>query len=166
MALGMEMGLRPGHIVLDGDPAPQKGNRAPILRPIVIMAKQLDASRCHLVWRWASAKATLCWMGTQPSLSRKRGHSPFPIFGPFLLWPNSWMHQDATWYGNNLSPGDFVLDVDSAPSPKKGGAPHFSTHDYCGKTAAWIKMPLGTEIGLGPYVIVLDWDQGSKIRVR
>jgi len=22
-----------------------------------------------------------------------------PIFGPFLLWPNGWMHQDATWYG-------------------------------------------------------------------
>jgi len=27
-----------------------------------------------------------------------------------------------------LSPGDFVLDGDSAPSPKRGGAPRFSAH--------------------------------------
>jgi len=23
-------------------------------------------------------------------------HSP-PIFGPYLLWPNGWMDQDAAW---------------------------------------------------------------------
>jgi len=47
-----------------------------------------------------------------------------------------------------LSPGDFVLDGDPAPFPKRSGAP-FSAHVYCGQTAAWIKMPLGTEVGLG-----------------
>ena len=26
--------------------------------------------------------------------------APSPIFGPFLLWPNGWMHEDATWYGS------------------------------------------------------------------
>jgi len=50
MALGVEVGLGPGHIVLDGDPA------------------------------------------TLP----KKGAEPPPIFDPFLLWPNGWMHQDAT----------------------------------------------------------------------
>ena len=30
--------------------------------------------------------------------SPKRGRSALPIFRPFLLWPNGWMHQDATWY--------------------------------------------------------------------
>jgi len=30
---------------------------------------------------------------------------------------------------------------------------------YCGQTAEWIKMPLGTEIGLGPGDIVLHGDQ-------
>jgi len=44
MALGTEVGLGPGHFVLDGDPAP-----LPNLRPIFIVAKRLDASRCHLV---------------------------------------------------------------------------------------------------------------------
>jgi len=32
------------------------------------------------------------------SASPKRGQSPSPIFGPFILLPNGWMHQDATWY--------------------------------------------------------------------
>jgi len=28
-----------------------------------------------------------------------KGHSPplSPIFGPYVLWPNGWMDQDATW---------------------------------------------------------------------
>ena len=46
-----------------------------------------------------------------------------PIFGPYLLWPNRWMDQDATWYGGGpqaLSPGDCVLDVDPASYPQKG----------------------------------------------
>jgi len=50
MALGMEMGLGPGDIVLDGDPAALP----------------------------------------------KKGAEPPPIFGPFLLWPNGWVHHDAT----------------------------------------------------------------------
>jgi len=28
----------------------------------------------------------------------KMARHPHPIFGPCLLWPNSWMDQDATWY--------------------------------------------------------------------
>jgi len=62
VALGMEVGLVPGHIVLDGDPAPlpQKGIETPQFATHFIVAKLLDASRCHLVWRWASAQATLC----------------------------------------------------------------------------------------------------------
>jgi len=53
MPLGMEVGLGPGHIVLDGDPAlpPPTGGGAPNFRPMSIMAKRLDGSRWHLVWR-------------------------------------------------------------------------------------------------------------------
>jgi len=29
---------------------------------------------------------------------------------------------------------------------------------YCGQTVGWIKIPLGTEVGLSPYHIVLDGD--------
>jgi len=59
-----------------------------------------------------------------------------------------------------LDPGDFVLDGDPAPLPKKGAEPlaQFSAHVHCGQMAAWIKMALGIEVGLGPGYIVLDWD--------
>jgi len=53
MQFGMEVGIGPGHNVLDGDPAPlpKKGGRAPPnFRLLFIVDKQLDASRCHLVW--------------------------------------------------------------------------------------------------------------------
>jgi len=50
MKLGMQVGLCPGHIVLDGNPAlPQKGDTASNFRPMSIVAKWLDGSRCQLV---------------------------------------------------------------------------------------------------------------------
>ena len=59
-------------------------------------------------------------------------------------------------------PGDFVFDGDPA-TPRKIGHTHptqFLAHVYCGQMAGWIKMPLGTEVGLGPGDIVLDGDPG------
>ena len=52
MKLGMEVGLGPGDIVLDGDPAaplPQRGT-ATNFRLMSVVAKPLDGLRCHLVW--------------------------------------------------------------------------------------------------------------------
>ena len=54
MPLSMEVGLGPGHIVLDGNPAPPltKGaQQRPTFRPMSILAKRLDGLGCHLVWR-------------------------------------------------------------------------------------------------------------------
>jgi len=56
-----------------------------------------------------------------PVFPNKGGTAPLPIFGPFRLCPNGWMHQDATGYGGRPQPGEFVLDGDPAPSPKRGG---------------------------------------------
>ena len=58
----------------------------------------------------------------------------------------------------SLSPGDFVLDGDPAPLPKKRAEPRpqFSAHVCCGQTAGWIKMQLSMEVGLVPGDIVLD----------
>ena len=104
MVLGMEVGLGPVHIVLDGDtaPLPKKGGRAslpPNFRSTFIVAKRLDASRCHLVW------------------SRPQPRRLCDRWGPSAL-------------------------------PQKGRSPtQFLAHVYCGQTAAWIKMPLGTEVG-------------------
>jgi len=63
MPLGTDVGLSPGHIVLDGDPAAPSPERTteqqrpgtaaiPVtFRPMSIVAKRLDRSRCHLAWR-------------------------------------------------------------------------------------------------------------------
>jgi len=44
------------------------------------------------------------------------------------------------------------------PLPKKGAPLKKSAHVYCGRTAGWIKMVLGMEIGLSPGDFVLDED--------
>jgi len=96
-------------------------------------------------------------MGGDPAPSPQRGWSPSLIFGSFLLWPNGWMHQDATWYGSR--PPSTGLCVRWGPSAlsQKGWSPtQFSAHVYCGQMAGWIKMTLGMEVGLGPVHIVLD----------
>jgi len=57
-------------------------------------------------------------------------------------------------------PRHIVLDGNLLPFPEKGGTapPPFSAHVCCGQTDGWIKMPLGTNIGLGPGHIVLYED--------
>jgi len=74
-----------------------------------------------------------------------------PIFGPYLLRPNGWMDQDATWYGGRPLPRRFCVGWGPRlPSPKGSGAPRCSAHVYCGHSAGWIKMALGMEVGLSP----------------
>jgi len=53
MPLGTEVGFGPSDIVFDGDPAPPQkvGKAAPTFRPMSIVVKGLDGSRCHLVQR-------------------------------------------------------------------------------------------------------------------
>ena len=58
----------------------------------------------------------------------------------------------------DLGTCDFVLDGDSAPPPKKGGAPKFSAHAYCGQAAGCITIPLRMDVGLSPGDFVLDGD--------
>jgi len=50
-----------------------------------------------------------------------------------------------------------VFDGDPA-TPRKKGIPTPPTfgHVYCSQTAGWMKVPLGTEVNLGPGDVVLD----------
>ena len=99
--------------------------------------------------------------GDPPTLPQ-RGTVPL-IFGPYLLRPNGCVDKDVTWYGARPRPRRLcVIDGDPVPLPQKGGgAPQFSAHVYCGQTAGWIKMPLGTKIGRSPDDFVLDGDPAS-----
>jgi len=97
-----------------------------------------------------------------PAPPPKKG-AQFPIFGPCLLWPDGWMHQDTTWYGGRPRPRWHCVRW-GPRSPWKVHSPQLSAHDYCGQTAERIKMPLGTEVDLVPGHIVLDGDLASPER--
>ena len=103
-------------------------------------------------------------VGWRPSRSSPKGQSP-PTFSPYQLWPNAWMDQDATWYGGMPRPRRLCVRWGPSSPPQKGGgapSPKFSAHVHCGKTAGWIKMALGMEVGLGPGHIVLDGVPAQK----
>jgi len=149
MPLGIKVGLVPGNFVLDGDPAspPQKGAKPP---------PQFSAhSYCGQTTGWIKMALGMemglgpghTVLDSDPAHLLKKGAEP-PIFGPFLLWPNGWMRQDATWYGACPQPRRLCVRWGPSPLPKKGAEPPFSAHVYSDQTAAWIKMPLGTEVGL------------------
>jgi len=90
-------------------------------------------------------------MGTQllASPPQKSAEHLSPTFGPCLLWPNGWMDQDGTWHRGGLWSRPHCARWGPSSPPKKGHSPQFSAHSYCGQTAAWIKIPLGTKVGLG-----------------
>jgi len=90
MKLVKQVGLDPGHIVLDGDPAPPKGHSPQFSVHV----------RCGKTAAWIKTP-----LGTEVGLgpgdivldwdpaaspSQKRGAQP-PIFGRCPLWPNGWM---------------------------------------------------------------------------
>jgi len=58
-----------------------------------------------------------------PAPIPKRGTAPSPIFGPYLLWPMAGWIKMPLGKEVGLGPGDFVLDGDPAPPPKKGAQP-------------------------------------------
>jgi len=73
--------------------------------------------------RWGVAtlpqSGTVRWGPSSPS---PKGHSPHPIFSPYLLRPNGCMDQDATWYGARPQPRRLCVRWGPHSSlPKKGG---------------------------------------------
>jgi len=60
-------------------------------------------------------------------------------------------------HGMEVGLGHTVLDRETPSLPQMGTAPTFRPMSV-GQMAGWIKMPLGTEVGLGPGDIALDGD--------
>jgi len=104
MALGTEVGLGPDDIVLDGDPAPSpKRGRSPQFSAHVYRGQTAGWIKMPLGTEVGLGPDDIVLDGN-PAPSPKTGKQPPPMFGPFLLWPNGWMHQDATWYGGRPQP--------------------------------------------------------------
>ena len=57
---------------------------------------------------------------------QQRGRSPLPIFGPFILCPNGWMHQDTTRYGGRPQLRRVCVRWGPSPPPQKGGGDPFA----------------------------------------
>ena len=116
MELGVEVGLGPGNIVLDGDPVPQKGHKPPIFGPCLLWPKGwMDQDATWYGGRHRPWRHCVGWGSNFP----KKGTAP-PIFGPCLLWPNGWIDQDATWRGDRTRPRPHCVKWRPSPLPRKG----------------------------------------------
>jgi len=70
------------------------------------------------------------------------------------------MDQHETWHGGRPRPWPHCVRW----GPSQFFNPQFFAHVCCGQTAGWIKMQLGTEVGLGPGYTVLDGDPAAPER--
>jgi len=107
MVLGMEVGLGPGHIVLDGDPAPppKKQGHNPHFRPMSIVVKRLDASGYHVVGgRLQPRRHCARWGPSYPSPKGAQPQSSAHVrCGQTAGWTKMSLGMEV-----GLGPGDFV----------------------------------------------------------
>ena len=89
-------------------------------------------------------------VGTQLP-SPKRGRAP-QVFGPSLLWPNSWMHQDATWYGGRTRPTRHCVRCGPSYRRKRAHPPH----PIFGPCLLWPQSPISATAEL---LFTLSWHQ-------
>ena len=96
MKLGMQVGLGPGHIVLDGDPAPplQRGT-APLTQFLahVCCGQRATWIKMLLGMEVSLGPGDFAFNG-DPAPPQKKTHTT----------PNGWMDHDATWYGGKARP--------------------------------------------------------------
>ena len=103
-------------------PSPKWGQSPFNLWPMFIVAKRSIGA----AGTWHGGRPQLRRLGVrcEPSpLPQKGAEPPSPIFGPFLLWPDGWMHEDATWYGCRTQPGGLCVRWKPSALPKKEAEP-------------------------------------------
>jgi len=105
-----------------------------------------------------------------PAPARQQGTAPTQFLAHVYRGKNGCVYQDTTWYGGRpQSRRHCVRWGPSSPSakgahPLKGHSPQFSADVRCGQRAGWTKMPLGTEVDLGPGHAVLDVDPAPPVK--
>ena len=86
MKLGMEVGLGPGHIVLDGDSAPpQTGTTLPNFQPMSVVANRLDGLKCHLIRRYRPQPRRHCVKRGSRSQKKRKIRSTAPNVRPMYI---------------------------------------------------------------------------------
>ena len=122
MPLGMQVGLGPGHIVLDQEPAlPPKKGHSPQFSAHVYCSQMARCIKMPL-----DMEVGICpGNDRDPAPRHRKKWAQIPIFGPCLLWPNSWMDQDATWYAGRPRPRSHCVRWGPNPLPKGAQPPNF-----------------------------------------
>jgi len=92
MPLGTEVGLGPGHFVLDGDPTPREKGTAPSLFPHVYCGQTAGWIKMPIGTEVELGPGHIAFDGDRTPATRKDHSSP-PLFGPCLLWLNGHLYQ-------------------------------------------------------------------------
>ena len=131
MPLGTEVGVGPGNIVLDGDPAPRhlKGHRPTIFGQCPLWPNGcMDQDATWYVGKPWHRRCFVRWGRSSPD----KGHSPQFLVHVYCGQTAGWMKSPLIMEVG-LGPGHIVLDGDPA-LPTKGAqqAPLFVAHVCCG----------------------------------
>ena len=119
-----EVDLGPGHIVLGLSSSAKRAEPPLQLSAHVYCGRTPEWIKMSLGMEVGLVPVHIV-LDEDPAPLPKKGAKPPPIFGPFLLWPNVWMHQDATSYGGRPQPGGLSVKWGpSHPSRKRVRSPH------------------------------------------
>jgi len=139
MKLGMQLGLGPGHIVLDGELPSSKRGRNPQFSACICCGQMAGWIKMPLGREVRLSPSDIVLDGTHLPPQKKKAAWPI-VFGPCLLWPNGCIDEDSTWYGSiDLSSGHIVLDGDPAPLPPRKGN---SSPPLLGPCLLWPRSPI------------------------
>jgi len=133
-------------------PRPQKRSHIPQLSAHVYCGQTAGCIRIPLGTELGLSAGDIVLDGTQ--LPPKRGTGP--NFRPTSVVAKRLAELNATCYGGRPRPRRLCVRWGPSSHPKMGHSPQFSARVYCGQMARRIKMPLGTEVGIGPADIGLD----------
>jgi len=121
MPLGMEVGLDPRHIMLDGDPAPPKGGTNSQFTAHVCCGQTVGWIKMPLGTEVGLSPGYIVLNGYSAAPSHKRGTVAGPHFSAHV-----YCRQTAGWIKMplgtevGLGPGHIALDGTQLPVPQKG----------------------------------------------
>jgi len=121
MKFDMQAGPGPGHIVLDGDPAPlpHRGQSPPQCSAHICCGQMAAWIKMVLGMEVGLSPGDFVLDG-DPALPKKAVEPPPQFSAHFYCGETAWMHQDATWNGGRPQPRGLCVPRGPSPPPQKG----------------------------------------------